>query len=134
MQSASLAGRSILVAEDEPLIALNIQEALEAEGARVILVRTLGEALYSVEDPRLSAAVMDHGLGTDDTSAVCARMKQLHIPYVVYSGYDDLPGADAEAVHVGKPAGTSVLVATIARLLANRSSNSSASAPTSGGR
>jgi hypothetical protein len=47
---ASLKGRLILIAEDEPLIALDMTLAFEDEGAWVIRARTLNEALLGVED------------------------------------------------------------------------------------
>jgi DNA-binding response OmpR family regulator len=50
----------ILVAEDEPLIALDITQAFEEAGARVIRARTLNDAVLGVENPALSAAILDH--------------------------------------------------------------------------
>jgi DNA-binding response OmpR family regulator len=55
-------GRLVLIAEDEPLIALDITLAFEKEGAWVIRARILDEALHAVEDPTLSAAILDHAL------------------------------------------------------------------------
>ena len=63
----SLTGRLILIAEDEPLIALEIVQGFEDEGATVIIARTLDDALCGVEDPALSAAILDHGLGDGDS-------------------------------------------------------------------
>jgi DNA-binding response OmpR family regulator len=113
----SLQGRLILIAEDEPLIALEIQQGFEDEGARVAMARTLTEALAAVEDPALSAAILDHGLGGGDSQKVCERMKERNIPFVTFSGYDHLVGACREGVHVKKPASISVLVATVRGLL-----------------
>jgi DNA-binding response OmpR family regulator len=115
---ASLTGRLILIAEDEPLIAFEIMQGFEEEGARVIMARTLAEGLRAVEDPALSAAILDHALTDGDTSEICARMKKRNIPFVTYSGYDDLVGVCREGVHVNKPASMSVLVATVKGLLA----------------
>jgi DNA-binding response OmpR family regulator len=115
---ASLSGRLILIAEDEPLIALEIMQAFEEEGARVIMARTLSQGLLAVEDPALTAAILDHALSDGDTSEICKRMKEREIPFVTYSGYDDLVGVCREGVHVNKPASMSVLVATVQGLLA----------------
>ena len=60
--NAILQGRSILIVEDEPLIAMEIVRAFESAGARVLKTSTLREALVVVEDDDLSAAVLDHGL------------------------------------------------------------------------
>jgi DNA-binding response OmpR family regulator len=116
----SLTGRLILVAEDEPLIAHEIKLAFEEEGAWVIRAHTLNEALRGVENPALSAAILDHALSDGDTTKVCERMKERNIPFVTFSGYDDLVGIYREGPHVKKPASISVLVAAVKGLLADR--------------
>jgi DNA-binding response OmpR family regulator len=116
----SLTGRLILVAEDEPLIAHEIKLAFEEEGASVIRAHTLDEALRGVENPALSAAILDHALSDGDTTKVCKRMKERNIPFVTFSGYDDLVGIYREGPHVKKPASISVLVAAVKGLLADR--------------
>jgi DNA-binding response OmpR family regulator len=114
-----LTGRLILIAEDEPLIALDVKQTFEEEGAQVIVVRTLNDALHEVEHPALSAAVLDYALGGVDSSAVCARMQERKIPFIVYTGYDNLGGAFRYGVHVKKPASLSELVATVRGLIAS---------------
>jgi DNA-binding response OmpR family regulator len=118
--SRPLAGRVILIIEDEPLIAINISDAFEQEGAKMMMARTLAAALVLVEDPDLSAAIVDHALGDGDSSEICARLKERDVPFVTYSGYTHLGGACAQAVHVNKPATPTVLVTTIKALLARR--------------
>ena len=98
-----LTGRLILIAEDEPLIAFEIAQAFEAEGARVIATGNLTRALVGVEDPDLSAAILDHALSDCDSTMVCARMKERNIPFVTYSGYDQVGDRYREGVHVKKP-------------------------------
>ena len=61
---------------------------------------TLNEALLGVEDPALSAAILDHVFSDGDSSKVCARMKERNIPFVTYSGYDDAGGTCRGGVHV----------------------------------
>jgi DNA-binding response OmpR family regulator len=116
---ASLAERLILIAEDEPLIALDITQGFEDEGATVIAAATLTEALRVVEDPALSAAILDHALSDGDSTTVCERMTERNIPFITYSGYD-LGATRRGGVHVRKPASISVLVATVKGLLAER--------------
>jgi hypothetical protein len=54
MGSASrLAGRSVLVVEDEALIALDVVQCFEHFGCRVLRARSLEEGLRLVEEPRL---------------------------------------------------------------------------------
>ena len=92
-----LTGRVILVIEDEPLIALDIQDAFEDAGATVVVARTLAAALVAVEDNSLSAAIVDHALGDGDSSEICQRLKERNVPFVTYSGFAHLEGACAEA-------------------------------------
>ena len=120
-----LTGRLILVAEDEPLIALEITQAFEDEGARVIRAGTLDQALAGVEEPALSVAILDHALSDGDSTKVCERMKERNIPFVTFSGYDQLDGCCREGVHVKKPASMSVLVAAVEELLAQHRSDRS---------
>jgi DNA-binding response OmpR family regulator len=120
MHSASLAGRSILICEDEPLIAIDIANAFTEVGARAVTVRSLREALIAVEDGTLSAAILDHALGDGDSSQLCTRLKERNIPFVLYSGYSQLDGVCGEAVHVPKPATPALLVTTVEGLLRRR--------------
>ena len=115
--SGELAGRLVLVVEDEPLVALHVQGFLVGAGARVLLAHALPTARIYARDPELSAAVLDHGLKTDDTSEICTILKERDIPFVLYSGYSKVHGdcADGELVH--KPAPPHVLVTTLAGVL-----------------
>ena len=114
-----LTGRLVLIAEDEPLIALDMTLAFEDEGAWVTRARTLNEALLGVEDRALSVAILDHALSDGDSLKVYARLKERNIPFVTYSGYDDL--GCVGGVHVKKPASMSVLVTTVRDLIAHHS-------------
>ncbi|HEY7120806.1 MAG TPA: hypothetical protein VH475_29750 [Tepidisphaeraceae bacterium] len=114
-----LAGRSMLVVEDDPIIAVDVVQGLQAAGASVSEARMLSDALCKVECPELSAAVLDHALNDGDASQICDRLDQWCIPFVIYSGYDYVEGPCAEGEHVRKPVPPSLLVRTVIDLLAN---------------
>ena len=76
MDSTNLAGRSILVVEDEGLIALDIADAFERAGASVTTASTLRDATRAVEADGLSAVIVDHRLGSDDSAALRVRLKE----------------------------------------------------------
>jgi PleD family two-component response regulator len=61
MSNASLAGCSILICEDESLIALGIADAFSHAGARVLKARSLADALIAIEEVP-SAVILDHAL------------------------------------------------------------------------
>lgn len=85
--NGALAGRSILIVEDEPLIALEVHAAFRAAGASIISAADSREALRMIGLPDLSAAVVDINLGDgDDCSAVCKRLSERGIPFVFYTG------------------------------------------------
>jgi CheY-like chemotaxis protein len=117
MDSTSLTGCSILVCEDEPLIAMDIEDAFSSAGAVVVSTSSQRRALAIVEECTVSAAILDHYLRDADCSELCARLKERNIPFVVYSGFDKLDEAHGDAVHVSKPASTDVLVTTVVGLL-----------------
>ena len=120
MNSASLAGCSILICEDEPLIALGIADAFTNAGARVLTVTSLARALIAIEAEIPSAVILDHVLSDGERSQICKRLKERNVPYVIHSGYSNLNGAYGDAVHVPKPANPDVLVTTVLGLLQRR--------------
>jgi CheY-like chemotaxis protein len=118
MEYPGLRGRSILVVENELLIAMDIVQALEAAGAHATTTTTARHALILIEDDGLSGAIMDHGLSDGDSTQVCARLKERGIPYIRYSGYAPVPGADPDAPHITKPVRMDVLMSAMEELLA----------------
>jgi CheY-like chemotaxis protein len=112
-----LTGRSILVVEDNPIIAMDVVQGLQDAGASVAQARPLTDALRKVECPTLSAAVLDHRLNEDDASQICERLDQRNIPFVIYSGYDCVEGPCSGGEHVRKPVPPPVLVDAVVDLL-----------------
>ena len=117
MKYPRLWGRSILVVEDELLIAVDIVAALEKAGARATMTNTVRHALILVEHDGLSGAIMDHGLSDGDSTTLCARLKERGIPYISYSGYLAVAGADPAAPHITKPVHMDVLMTALEELL-----------------
>jgi CheY-like chemotaxis protein len=86
-----LAGRSVLIVENEPLIAMDMAKIIADCGARSLLARTCKQAVELTETEHLSAAILDYGCGdVDQTTALCGHLAKRHIPYMFYTGYDDL--------------------------------------------
>jgi CheY-like chemotaxis protein len=83
----TLAGRTILVVEDDPLLALEVRSAFSAAGASIMSAADSSKALRMLSSSDLSAAVVDINLGRgDDCSAVCDRLSDRRIPFVFYTG------------------------------------------------
>jgi DNA-binding response OmpR family regulator len=91
MASLKLTGHSILIVEDEPLISMDIAQAFRAAGAKITITNTLTQALVLVEHDSLTAAILDHALADGDSTRLCERLKERNIPFVIYSGFSQLP-------------------------------------------
>lgn len=83
-----LAGRRILVVEDEYLIAVEVKRWLQAAGAEVIgPVPSVAQALDLIEDDNLSAALLDINLGDGDrVYPVADRLDAAGVPYLFATG------------------------------------------------
>ncbi len=116
MNRAALTGHSILVVEDEPLIALDIAETLQGAGASAVIAHSLSQAVQLVELRHISAAVVDFLLDDSDTERLCEMLSDRAIPFVLYSGYDRSQEAWQRGVQVSKPARPGELVSAVARV------------------
>ena len=121
MEHPGLRGRSILVVENEFLIAIDIVRALEKAGANATMTTTVRHAFILVQHDGLSGAIMDHALSDGDSTELCVRLKARGIPYLSYSGYAPAVGASAEAPHIMKPVTMDVLMSAMEKLLAGSS-------------
>ena len=119
METADLKGRSILIVEDEPLIALDIAESFQMAGASVMTAHQLHDGLRLAGHPDLSGAVLDFGLSDGEGTALCERLTERGVPFVLHTGYQHVNEACRAGVLIPKPAAPAELVATVARLLAS---------------
>ena len=74
MEHPGLRGLSILIVENELLIAMDIAKALEDAGANATMTTTARHALILIEHDGLAGAIMDLGLTDGDSSQVCAKL------------------------------------------------------------
>src|SRR5262245_53804225 len=84
-----LGGHSILVVDDEPLIALGVTAALADAGAEVVTAHDLETALAAAADGTVSAAILDVQIGTSDCAPVCAALSSQHVPFMFFTGSDN---------------------------------------------
>lgn len=116
---SSLWGCSILIVEDEPLIALDLHAALSAAGAGIIAATDATEALRLISRNEISAAVIDVKLGDRDLLKVCQALFHHRVPFLFHTGYAeaDLVKAWPEVPVLVKPAWPHEIVACIADLV-----------------
>ena len=119
MRDTALSGRSILVVEEEPYIASQLEEQFRRAGAKVFAAARLKDALHLVEHPALSAAVVNLRLDGDSTTRVCHRLTHHRVPFIIHTRHDTTQAAQTwpNAPIISKPADSGVLLKTVVALL-----------------
>ncbi|TXN67603.1 helix-turn-helix domain-containing protein [Methylobacterium sp. WL6] len=86
---------AVLVAEADAIVAMDLSDALEGAGYRVLgPFATAAEALLSLEREAPSVAVVDLVLKEGPSDALIARLRQCRLPFLVHSGLErDDPAA-----------------------------------------
>ena len=114
MQTATLRGERLLIVEDEPLIAIDLQATLEREGARVIRAHTMPEALRYADSAALSAGVLDFRVGSDNADPVCEALTRREVPFIFFTGLSGaLPERWAATPIVPKPAAPETIIGAL---------------------
>jgi DNA-binding response OmpR family regulator len=109
---------TVLVVEDDFLIAMDLETTLERRGWRVLgPAPSVKDALRILETERPDVALLDVNLGREMVTPVALALRSLHVPFVLSSACG--PGALDEvevlaaAPNVGKPASERRLVAAL---------------------
>jgi CheY-like chemotaxis protein len=106
MTNDNLAGCRILVVEDEMVIAMMIEEALQDLGCVVVgPVAKLDAALRLARDEALDAAILDVTIRGGQVFPVAEHLLARGIPFVLASGYGDwaLPETLQNQLRLTKP-------------------------------
>jgi DNA-binding response OmpR family regulator len=96
----------ILIVEDEPMIALSLEDLLVDAGFEIAGVAgRLDRALRLIDSVACDAAIVDTNLGGVSASPVAAALSARGVPFIVLSGYspEQLPGAFCAATFIRKP-------------------------------
>ncbi|MCA2011019.1 response regulator [Cereibacter sphaeroides] len=101
-----LAGRRVLLIEDEPLVVLDLSCEIEEAGAEIVAVaRTLPDALRVAGEVAADVAVLDGNLNGESVVSVAELLAKRGIPFCFVSGYgrEHLPRAFRDVPLVQKP-------------------------------
>jgi len=116
---ADLSGRTVLVVEDETLVAMLVEDTLLDAGARVIgPASSVAQALDLVERERPDVAVLDMNLAGETSEPVADLLTRRGVPFVVASGYgaSGIPARYAGVPVLAKPYAPEELTAVLSRL------------------
>ncbi len=119
MAEKSLTSVSILIVEDEVLIALDLSHTFRAAGAEIVgPAGTADDALTLLSERQIDAAVVDVNLGEGDSLPIVHALARTGIPFLYYTGHEAPASLGwPRAKVIKKPALPSALVAAVSELL-----------------
>ncbi len=117
--------KTVLVVEDEYLVASELQMILEDNGFRVIgPAATVAAALDLLRDEVPDVAVLDVNIGNQLVTPVAEKLRTLDVPFVLATAYanpERFGGTVlADAPSIGKPTSERRLLAALTELRAGR--------------
>jgi len=118
--SALLAGRLVLLAEDDALAPSSTEEALREAGVSILLAHDAYQAMLVASGHRLNAAILDAHRGEHTIACVGACLKLHEVPFLLIAGRDhrNRPGVQGgRACVLIKPVETQMLIAALATIL-----------------
>ena len=98
--------RSILVVEDEPLIAMMLEDFLESLGHSVTATcESVADALAVADKGGFDLAILDVNLKGESVWPVAARLREKNVPFVIATGghVDPPPAEFANVPVIEKP-------------------------------
>jgi CheY-like chemotaxis protein len=107
---------SVLIVEDQTMVATQLAAALGESGARVVRICDSVSAALEALDESFDAALLDYTLGGENVIPVAEGLQARGIPFVFASGHGDdldLPLAFAGKPIVGKPYKIEKIVAAL---------------------
>jgi DNA-binding NtrC family response regulator len=121
MNGASLAGRSILIVEDEYLLADDLSIALRSAGAKVVGPCNSVAAAFSLLESgvKIDAAILDIDLNGHKIFPVADAMMARGMPFVFSTGYDgsEVPARYDHIVRCEKPMNVTAVASSLALYL-----------------
>jgi len=111
----ALAGKKVLIAEDDPLVSMDYAAMLSSAGATIVATaRTADEAIGHVHRG-VDVAVLDFVLADRNSSDLQDKLEEEGIPFVVVSGYPTVlvrATGDQQVLH--KPVDADLLCRAVA--------------------
>ncbi len=117
---SDLAGKQVLVVEDEPLVALDLVGTLEEAGLKAVgPASTAKAAIRLIETTTLDGALLDANLKGRPVDDIVAALVRKGVPFTFVTGYgqEGLPAAYRSADVVAKPFSREQVLAAAEKLV-----------------
>ena len=115
-----LNGKSVLIVEDNFLVAEDLRCTVEQAGGTVVgPVADASQALEVAKKEQIDVALLDVGLRGQSSSAVAVALAYRLIPFILITGYvrDALPPDMENALYLAKPVMSDAVLNLITTLL-----------------
>lgn len=91
MTDDAISGRRVLVVEDEAMVSMFIEDALQMLGCEVVgIAARVDEAMMLIEQQQIDAAVLDINLGRGrDSYPIAETLAARGVPFVFSTGYGE---------------------------------------------
>jgi DNA-binding response OmpR family regulator len=95
----------VLVAEDEPMVSMLLEDLLDAAGYQVMLADRLSDGLALASNAAIDVAILDVTLGRDNSFPIADELERRKVPFLFASGYgmDGIPERYRDATVLQKP-------------------------------
>ncbi len=102
---SALAGRHVLIVEDEMIVALDLSDIVERLGCTFAVAGRVGKAVQLAAAQRFDVAILDLNLAGEAVYPVADELRQRETPFVIASGYsaDGIEAAYRNGPLLGKP-------------------------------
>jgi len=115
-----LSGKSVLIVEDNFLLAEDLRSTVEKAGARIVgPIGDASQALAAAQEKKIDVALLDVGFRGQSSVAVAHALAYRLIPFIIITGYvrDALPRELENALYLAKPVKTDAVLNVISALL-----------------
>lgn len=115
-----LQDKSVLLVEDEPIIGFALEDMIDEQGARSVLVSSVEAGTDAIAKERFDLAIVDVNLNGEYSYPLADMLLETRCPFIFATGYGSVTHPDrfADTPTVGKPYDLDAILEAIDRLYA----------------
>jgi DNA-binding NtrC family response regulator len=91
MHTRALADKTVLIIEDESVIAMELEEAVSDHGGIAVVAATFEQAQNAIQEAAIDGAIVDLRLQGQSVRPLISDLSQRRIRFVFHTGIEDTP-------------------------------------------